>query len=104
MPGTNPLRIVLPEERAAWERGNRTGISLRARYTMSGTDIAYGASCLRARYAMSVTEIAYGAAIGLRATTSCTAYCAISLCAMSGTNVAYGGTRAWVSDGAMERG
>eukprot|EP00961_Rhodomonas_salina_P062130 834044-Rhodomonas_salina.1 len=36
-------------------------IPLRVCYTMSGTDIAHGATCLRVCYAMSGTDIAYGA-------------------------------------------
>eukprot|EP00961_Rhodomonas_salina_P073194 983385-Rhodomonas_salina.1 len=35
----------------------RSAISLRARYAMSGTDIACAAICLRTRYAMSSTDI-----------------------------------------------
>eukprot|EP00961_Rhodomonas_salina_P238040 3217177-Rhodomonas_salina.1 len=35
--------------------------SLRARYAMSGTEIAYAAIGLRDRYAMPGTELAYGA-------------------------------------------
>eukprot|EP00961_Rhodomonas_salina_P183853 2481884-Rhodomonas_salina.2 len=45
---------------SAWILG--TGTSLRTRYVMSGTDIAYGDISLCARYAMSDTDIAYGAA------------------------------------------
>eukprot|EP00961_Rhodomonas_salina_P075047 1007711-Rhodomonas_salina.2 len=36
-------------------------ILLRARTTIHGTALAYGAICLRACYAMSGTEIAYDA-------------------------------------------
>eukprot|EP00961_Rhodomonas_salina_P009566 129683-Rhodomonas_salina.1 len=35
--------------------------SLRACYAMSGTAMAYAATCLRACYAMSGTDLPYGA-------------------------------------------
>eukprot|EP00961_Rhodomonas_salina_P088224 1186764-Rhodomonas_salina.1 len=44
------------------ERGAHcTGMRLRVRYAMSGTDLAYAAIRLRACYAMSSTGIAYSA-------------------------------------------
>eukprot|EP00961_Rhodomonas_salina_P042770 575056-Rhodomonas_salina.1 len=36
------------------------GVTLRASYAVSGTDLAYGEISLRASYAMSGTELAYG--------------------------------------------
>eukprot|EP00961_Rhodomonas_salina_P272133 3677535-Rhodomonas_salina.3 len=44
----------------------RYSIALRARYAMSGTDLAYAGICLRACFAMSGTDLAYGATRLLR--------------------------------------
>eukprot|EP00961_Rhodomonas_salina_P256293 3463619-Rhodomonas_salina.3 len=52
-------------------------VVLRARYAVSGTDIAYGTAWLHARYAVSGTGIAYGAVCLLR-----------SRYAMPGTDIA----------------
>eukprot|EP00961_Rhodomonas_salina_P171680 2315017-Rhodomonas_salina.3 len=53
------------------------GMVLRPCYAMSGTDLAYSASCLRACYATSGTALAYAATV---------------CCAMSGTELAYAAT------------
>eukprot|EP00961_Rhodomonas_salina_P154898 2086405-Rhodomonas_salina.6 len=72
-----------------------SAICLRARYAMSGTDLAYTTICLRARYAMSGTDLPYGATRMSEWSRSRLCWYAISLrgCyAMSGTGIAYGAT------------
>eukprot|EP00961_Rhodomonas_salina_P129192 1740448-Rhodomonas_salina.2 len=60
--GLNSCRPVSAYALAAHIVHGRTRISLRACYTMSGTDVAYGRTCisLRACYAKSGTETACG--------------------------------------------
>eukprot|EP00961_Rhodomonas_salina_P005943 80501-Rhodomonas_salina.1 len=71
------------KERVNSRIGGCPAIRLRARYTMSGTAIAY---CVVPADAFSGSEIAYGGAeIAYRASPSC---------AMSGTEIAYGGFQA----------
>eukprot|EP00961_Rhodomonas_salina_P163027 2195696-Rhodomonas_salina.3 len=80
-----PMRIHLPSAkiRPAEEKGEgvlevrgedqwsqvQTAISRRARYGMSGTDLAHDPICLPARHAMSSTDMAY------RATRRCDSIC-----------------------------
>eukprot|EP00961_Rhodomonas_salina_P253547 3426504-Rhodomonas_salina.5 len=61
--------------------GCSTGIALRARYAMSGTDVGNRSVCLRARHVLSGTEQAYHAG------------CLRTRYAMSGTDLANGATQ-----------
>eukprot|EP00961_Rhodomonas_salina_P205579 2775007-Rhodomonas_salina.1 len=58
---TRPKRYVV--RYALRQSQYRAGISLRASYAMSGTDIVYAVVVLRNSYALSGTDIAYGAII-----------------------------------------
>eukprot|EP00961_Rhodomonas_salina_P102024 1372238-Rhodomonas_salina.6 len=46
--------------------GTMPAILLRARYAMSGTEIAYGAACLRMHYTMPGTDLGYAATRRIR--------------------------------------
>eukprot|EP00961_Rhodomonas_salina_P166131 2238658-Rhodomonas_salina.1 len=71
-------------------------IPLRTCYTMSGTDLAYGASCQRARYAMPGTGLAHSAGCFHYAMSGTGlangAICPCACYAMSSTDAAYGAT------------
>eukprot|EP00961_Rhodomonas_salina_P254537 3439565-Rhodomonas_salina.4 len=101
-----PRCTVLPGEQEVEQLREEMGRGLRACYVMPGTDIAYGAVSLHACYAMPCTDIAHGV-VCLGACYAMPDYVgefaeqrsvptAISLrarYAMSGTELAYGGTR-----------